>query len=390
MALCEDEPAEILGGVLRGPQSLRVHPKGRWVSGPLSGPIEIERTTEARLERALGLTLFRIPLLIPACLVLGCASLSSEPLPKADSEHVESEPETVSFVGEIHEDEDLSAVAAIGSFLLVGSDETRQIQVLERRAEHEYHVVGEPIELLPSGGEIDIEAITTDGHRVFVAGSHSLTRKKTKKSKTYLENRARLETVSHEPNRDHLFALDFEVESGQVGSIRTTSLREVLSADDILALFTPIPGKENGIDIEGMAARGDRLFVGFRSPVLRQSYVPILETSFSKPTEYKLLFVDLKGNGIRDMLSVPDGLILLAGPPGSADGPFFLFAWDGSDGLKSSGNPAPRLLLEISPPVGGKAEGIALIESRGACHRLLLLFDGIAGGAPQILEVCTD
>ena len=28
MALCEDEPAEILGGVLRGPRSLRVKPKG--------------------------------------------------------------------------------------------------------------------------------------------------------------------------------------------------------------------------------------------------------------------------------------------------------------------------------------------------------------------------
>ena len=31
----------------------------------------------------------------------------------------------------------------------------------------------------------------------------------------------------------------------------------------------PIPGKDNGIDCEGLAVAGDRVFIGLRGPVLR-------------------------------------------------------------------------------------------------------------------------
>ena len=46
-------------------------------------------------------------------------------------------------------------------------------------------------------------------------------------------------------------------------------LRELLRDDDHLAPFLPIPGKDNGLDVEGIAVIGDRVYLGLRGPVLR-------------------------------------------------------------------------------------------------------------------------
>lgn len=42
-----------------------------------------------------------------------------------------------------------------------------------------------------------------------------------------------------------------------------------IAKDDQLRDFLPIPGKDNGFDIEGMAVIGSRLLLGLRGPVLR-------------------------------------------------------------------------------------------------------------------------
>ncbi|MFO0119910.1 MAG: DUF3616 domain-containing protein, partial [Cyanobium sp.] len=47
------------------------------------------------------------------------------------------------------------------------------------------------------------------------------------------------------------------------------ALSQVLAADPLIAPFLKIPSKENGLDIEGIAARAERLLVGLRGPVLR-------------------------------------------------------------------------------------------------------------------------
>ncbi len=57
-------------------------------------------------------------------------------------------------------------------------------------------------------------------------------------------------------------------------------LYDRLKAAPLFTAFTKIPGKENGIDIGGVAAKGDRVFVGFRAPVLRENWVPILAFDF--------------------------------------------------------------------------------------------------------------
>jgi hypothetical protein len=70
--------------------------------------------------------------------------------------------------------------------------------------------------------------------------------------------------------------------------------------DPFLAPYVALPSKENGIDIEGIAATDKYLFVGFKGPVFRQNYVPILQLNHDfepvpADSGSPLLFVDLGG-----------------------------------------------------------------------------------------------
>ena len=65
--------------------------------------------------------------------------------------------------------------------------------------------------------------------------------------------------------------------------------------------FGSIASKENGIDAEGLAVRDQKLYIGFRGPVLRGNFTPILRCRFGSPiTEPEVLFVSLGGRGVRD------------------------------------------------------------------------------------------
>jgi hypothetical protein len=64
--------------------------------------------------------------------------------------------------------------------------------------------------------------------------------------------------------------------SRRPGSISTSPessalLEAIIENDDPhLAPFVDVPGKDNGLDIEGLAVHGMRAFVGLRGPVLRE------------------------------------------------------------------------------------------------------------------------
>ena len=45
--------------------------------------------------------------------------------------------------------------------------------------------------------------------------------------------------------------------------------------------------QENGVDIEGLAWRDGELIAGFRGPVLRANYVPVMRFTFDKPKRYR-------------------------------------------------------------------------------------------------------
>ena len=100
--------------------------------------------------------------------------------------------------------------------------------------------------------------------------------------------------------------------------------------------FAGLPSKENGVDIEGLAAKDGALYLGFRGPVLRENFVPIARVDPSGSDEPELLFVKLGGRGVRDIAATTDGFLILAGPNGDQDWSFELFHWDGRDMVTGS------------------------------------------------------
>jgi Protein of unknown function (DUF3616) len=93
-------------------------------------------------------------------------------------------------------------------------------------------------------------------------------------------------------------------------------LQGILKGDKILGPFTKIPSKENGTDIEGIAVKDETLFLGFRGPVRRENFVPVMVLQLDRPEDYELRFVNLDGHGIRDITAVENGFLIIGGPVG--------------------------------------------------------------------------
>jgi hypothetical protein len=243
--------------------------------------------------------------------------------------------------------------------------------------------------------EMDLEGIAVEGNTVYVLGSHSARRKKVDAEKAYAKNRTALMSPPEaQPARDVLvrFALDG---AGKAGPVERTSLRGFLDATEPFKSCHTMASKENGIDAEGLAVRDQRLYVGFRGPVLRGNFTPIVTCRFGPPIDRpEVLFVDLGGRGVRDLAQVEGGLMILAGPVGDGAGSYQLYLWDGRDGVPGIGAPASdadpglRLLGDLPIPQGdserrdvpAKPEGVAVIKETSHHWEILVVFDGLKDG----------
>ncbi|AOY01387.1 DUF3616 domain-containing protein [Jeongeupia sp. USM3] len=205
--------------------------------------------------------------------------------------------------------------------------------------------------------EADIEGLAcTDGY-LWLVGSHGLKRKSPKPGRD--DNLERLATLSYDGNRcllaripvvtgdDGLPALAREAPDGRCaavlkGSKRRNELTELLADDAQLAPFLAIPGKDNGLDIEGLALHGDRLLLGLRGPVLR-GWSCVLEIAVEERkgrlrlrplgkggSLYRKHFLRLAGLGVRDLHMDGDDLLILAGPTMVLDGAIRVFRWPGA------------------------------------------------------------
>ena len=209
----------------------------------------------------------------------------------------------LTFEGPLDEEEDLSAVAILGDSLLVGSDEGTKVQILQPDPTNPsiYRVRPDlDINMLVSKTELDIEGIARfkDTNVFYVAGSHSLKRTLLEPNATKEQNLAALEQIVFEPSRFHIYRLEMDLRTLKPISKRRIGLYRLLSLNPVLKRFTQIPSKENGVDIEAIAVKGDegdKLHLGFRGPVLRENLVPIMILDFNKPEDYKLRYLDLGG-----------------------------------------------------------------------------------------------
>lgn len=235
--------------------------------------------------------------------------------------------------------------------------------------------------------DADFEGLTRSGDLFFAITSHSGDRRKQDSKLTYDENRESVKAggIGHCASRYQLKSFRLDADGNPI-KVKDASLEALLANDPILRPFTALPSKENGIDIEGIAATKDDLFVGFRGPVLRQNYVPVLHLDHDlapvSPPSPSILFVDLQGRGIRDLTAGPEGkdLYILAGPNGNEEQSFAIYLWDGKDqiGGKDLNVPTPNKLCDLGhfPQGGNKPEGIAYIGHADSGEQFLLVYDG--------------
>ena len=288
-----------------------------------------------------------------------------------------------SIEGELIEESDLSALARCGEWWLVGSDEGGAIQTLRDDGPMRLRVAN-TLTLSTEKDEIDVEAIAVDGKTVYVAGSHSLKRKKVDDDKKVEKNRERMLEVEHEQTRDAVYVFEL-TDDGRLQSEPTRfSLRTALANDPLLAPFTRLPGKENGIDLEGLSVKDGALYFGLRGPVLRGNLATVLRCDPARPDRVQRLHVDLGGFGIRDLTRSGDGFLILAGPVGDGREPCRLYRWTGGDGTPGRDRPGPvvELLGTFPPRADGSPETLELLEEGDGRGLVLAVHDGVSGGDP--------
>lgn len=320
------------------------------------------------------------------------------------------------------EDDDLvgeiSAIARTpdGS-LWVGSDE---LQTLERlfpgdRAdvfgEHKPYPIPHFVDMpnADKDEEVDIEGIDFAAPYLWVTGSHSTKRKKPKGKKRG-KDLERLAEIEAERNRYLLARVPFadgglrrETPDGaraaclpETNDSGGNPLMDALKFDPHLGLFAraALPSKENGLDIEGLAVRGDRVFLGLRGPVLR-GWAVVLELRVREASPgvlgldpvgegdrpYKKHFLNLDGLGIRDLCWHGDDLLILTGPTMDLDGPQILYRLehpeaDPDDALVWQDGKHLQKLWEL-PLMRGcdRAEGMTVMPWLGDLEVLVVAYD---------------
>ncbi|HEX2187743.1 MAG TPA: DUF3616 domain-containing protein, partial [Longimicrobiaceae bacterium] len=290
-------------------------------------------------------------------------------------------------------------------------------------AEHATFALAELLDL-PSGNgeEVDVEGMDYREPYLWLVGSHSLKRKKpdpgaadpaaeigrlariVDEDNRYLLARIPLErdpaTGEYTPRRSMPDPADPDrtLTAARVrGEGRKSQLMKALLRDPHLAPFAGIPGKDNGLDVEGLALVGERVFLGLRGPVLR-GWATVLEVEpvgAKDPSRLKLRrigpdgarfrkhFLDLGGLGIRELSTDGPDLLVLAGPTLDLDGPVVLYRWVGGCGTDGEELVGPeRIRKEADVPWGrgedaGKdhAEGITLFRDPGEEHGVLVVYD---------------
>ncbi len=293
-----------------------------------------------------------------------------------------------SFEGDVVEAKDLSGLAFISDrFGLLGADEARQVQVVEMMRQTKTLRIVETITLLRSGSEIDIEAIAAEGDCYYIVGSHG----------------AAKASGRHQENRNRIFRLQVDRATGRpsgsvAASLKAASLADVLRADPVLGPHFARPLQRRGVNIEGLAARDGRLYVGFRSPNLQgDAFVMEIRADdvfggTPRPT-YTLHRLRLgPGLGIRELVAARSGFLLIAGNAGSEPAPeypesqdyekdreFSLFKWDGRS--------TEVHRIGALPKTTGQAEAMVILEETPDSMTVLILFDGPDGGRPTVYHI---
>ena len=333
----------------------------------------------------------------------------------------------------------MSAAVAVADTLWLTHDETVAIERLSaertkaasfRYASHRRFDLRDLVSLPAPRGkakhasppEADFEGISFCGDYLWVAGSHSAVRDDLGKKKGS-EAIAALATVRRSGNRFLLARIpvagrdaqpalvrQLGTKDGQVlraarlaGGRKQNALTRALRDDPHLGPFLSIPSKDNGFDIEGLAAAPNgRLFLGLRGPVLdgwacileihvaarldRNNELTLRKITRSSPsaaprTLYRKHFLDLGGSGVRDLCRAGRDLLILTGPPMRGKGESKVRRWN--DALANNGEKIlskkqlPTLLNLPYRAKKDQAEGITIVARQGGRIWLMVIYDSV-------------
>lgn len=316
---------------------------------------------------------------------------------------------------------DLSAAVQVGRDLWLGTDEGTRLARLRPDGQGGYgdaawYPLGELLDL-PGGDddEVDVEGMAYDAGGLWLVGSHSRRRQNADGDESQREALRRLGRVKRKGNRYTLAWLPLVREAGSSsvipvrrtedgrraarlgGGRRRNLLTDALRDDDHLGRFLRIPGKDNGFNVEGLAAADGHVFLGLRGPVLEGWAVVLLVAPEPHPEDgellrlgrigkgkgtYRKLFLDLQGLGIRDLRLDGGDLLILAGPTMALRSDAVVVRWrEAARQTEDTMVPRDRLEHVLDLPYGAGSteavdhpEGIAVV-GEGGDRSLLVVYD---------------
>lgn len=292
-----------------------------------------------------------------------------------------------------------SAGAGAGQRCLVVFDEGTKAQ-FARLVAGRLQPFGTLIELSDAAAEIDAEGAALAGGFYYVTGSHSVKRESCKSnpaSRVVIRFRATVPAAS--PPR---------VEVSE--RLSTTRLWDLMREDPYLRPHVDAclgngeggsPAQMQGrpgINIEGLAVAGGRLYAGFRgpsegglAPVFSVDAKALFEGGDAQP---RLDRLDLGQRiGIRDMVAARNSILLLLGPDDHEAG--VSAVWKVAE-WKPGATAKPQVLavLDVRKQDIGKAcfealkpEALAIVDESSKHFRVVVLSDGVCDGGPLIFDV---
>lgn len=330
-----------------------------------------------------------------------------------------------------------SAAASIADTLWLAHDETGSIERLRaertrtgamRYASHRRFDLGDLIALGAdrrhgnAEPEADLEGLAVADGYLYVTGSHSVVRESVREPGGP-QAIAALADVRRDGIRCLLARLpmqqgpdgpalvrEFRASDGQTlragrlpAGRKHDALTRLLRTDPHLAPFLSIPSKDNGFDIEGLAAApGGRLFLGLRGPVI-DGWACVLEilvaahptrkgelvlrklrngeASARHGNRYRKHFLDLGGAGVRDLCLAGRDLLVLAGPPMRGKGEARVHRWKSALAVDRNSMIGQRKLPQLLELPYGETtnhpEGITVVAQRGRRALLMAVYDSV-------------
>jgi hypothetical protein len=233
-------------------------------------------------------------------------------------------------------------------------------------------------------GDPDAEGAAYDNGFFYATGSHGRGRNPDKNSMpSYVVFRFPVDQATGKP----AFAVS---EDNVVGVEASTRLHDVIHGSKGVGPYFNTRLDRNGVNIEGLAVKNGRMYLGFRAPSVKKhgfilsvdAAAVFTERGKLDPAVNKVRLGAL--TGIRDLAAVDDGILILTGAVNDQDIAPAVFLWnERSEKLKKLG----ELAIPASYKTHKAETLLVLRDEADKPFRVLVMFDGPENGGPTEYDI---